>query len=317
MTPLAETADRQSLWSSTAHVLKRRVEIARWTTFAFSILGALLAAIASQLNDPPRMYFAVAGAVFLAVVAFVTSRLLGGLQITNWVRARAASEALKREAYRYAASVTPYHDPLNRDTALNRERERIERDVDDLLGLAVSSAKAGSAPRDKVSRDEYVSGRVRAQIDRFYVPRANANRKIAVSLGWAEFALALAATIITATVGVAGKELFGVKFDFIALTAVLTTIAGVVLAHIEATRCNFLAMIYRATARRLSAEIADTGDINALPSEKWCDFVNRCEAIISEENTSWAAKWTKVLDAVSKSSGHDISEKARKRSGLR
>jgi hypothetical protein len=140
MTALAETADRQSLWSSTAGVLNRRVEIARWVTFAFSILGALLAAIASQLNDPQRMYFAIAGAVLLAVVSFVTSRLLGGLQITNWLRARTASEALKREAYRYAAFAKPYDDPLKRDAALNSERERIERDVDDLLASAVSSA---------------------------------------------------------------------------------------------------------------------------------------------------------------------------------
>src|SRR5262249_56966697 len=103
MTALTATAERQSLWSGTAGVLKRRVEVARWVTFAFSILGALLAAIASQLNDPPRMYFAIAGAVLLAVVSFVTSRLLGGLQITRWVRTRAASEALKREAYKYAA----------------------------------------------------------------------------------------------------------------------------------------------------------------------------------------------------------------------
>src|SRR6266498_2964474 len=103
MTALAETADRQFLWSSTASVLKRRVEIARWVTFAFSILGALLAAIASQLNDPSRMYFAIAGAVLLAVVSFITSRLLSGLQITNWLRARNAAEALKREAYKYAA----------------------------------------------------------------------------------------------------------------------------------------------------------------------------------------------------------------------
>jgi hypothetical protein len=51
MTALAETADRQSLWSSTAGVLKRRVEIARRVTSAFSILGALFAAIASQMAN--------------------------------------------------------------------------------------------------------------------------------------------------------------------------------------------------------------------------------------------------------------------------
>jgi hypothetical protein len=39
MSALVETADRQSLWSSAAGVLKRRVEIARWMTFAVSILG--------------------------------------------------------------------------------------------------------------------------------------------------------------------------------------------------------------------------------------------------------------------------------------
>jgi hypothetical protein len=172
MTALTETADRQSLWSSSADALKRHIEIARWITFVFSILGALLAAIASQLNDPqPRLYFAIAGAVLLAVVSFVTSRLLTGAQITNWVRARTASEALKREAYKYAASAAPYDDPLKRDAALNGEREQIEKDVDDLLASAVAHAGAGSAPRDQLSREQYVARRVRNQIDGFYLPR--------------------------------------------------------------------------------------------------------------------------------------------------
>jgi SMODS and SLOG-associating 2TM effector domain 1/Protein of unknown function (DUF4231) len=294
MTTLEETAHRQSVWSNTADVFKGRVESARWVTFVFSALGALLAAIASQLDDPPRRYLAVAGAVLLAVVGVVTPRFLGAPHIANWVRARAASEALKREAYKYATSVTPYHDPLKRDAALNSERERIEHDVDDLLALAISSPKAGSAPRDKLSRDEYVAGRVRGQIDRFYLPRANANKRIATSLRRIELSLALAAAIITAMAGLAGKDLFGIKFDFVALTAVLTTVASAVLAHIEATRCDFLVMTYRAAARRLSAEIADTGAVNALSAEKWSEFVNRCEAIISDENTSWLAKWTKA-----------------------
>ena len=291
MTTLEETADRQSLWDNTADVLKRRVEIARWVTFAFSILGALLSAIASQLNDPARIYFAIAGAVLLGVVGFVTSR---GPQIANWLRARTASEALTREAYKYATSVTPYDDPLKRDAALNMERDRIERDVDDLLASAVSSAKAGSAPRDKLSRDEYLAGRVREQIDRYYLPTANANKKIAVRLRWVESSLAMAAAIITGNVAVVGKELFGIQFDFVALTAVLTTVGTAVVAHIEASRCEFLVMTYRATARRLSAEMANTGDVNALLAEQWSEFVNRCEAIISDENTSWAAKWTKT-----------------------
>jgi|RhiMetdeSRZDD1v2_1073273.scaffolds.fasta_scaffold352949_2 hypothetical protein len=294
MTALTETADRQFLWSTTAATLKRSVEIARWTTFVFSILGALLAAIASQLNDPTRLYFAIAGAVLLAVVSFLTSRLLGNTQITNWLRARTASEALKREAYKYAASAKPYDNPLSRDTALNAERERIERDVDDLLASTVGKVGFGSSPRAPLSREGYVAGRVRNQINKFYLPKADANKKIATRLRWAEFSLALAATIITAVVGVAGKDLFGLKFDFVSLTAVLTTIAGAVLAHIEASRTDFLVMIYRATARRLSAELSKIGDVNSLSKADWSDLVNRCEAIIAEESTSWVAKWTKM-----------------------
>lgn len=295
MTALGETADRQSLWSTTAGTLKKRVEVARWLTFAFSILGALLAAIASQLNGPPRLYFAIAGAVVLAVVSFVTSRLLGSTQITGWLRARTASEALKREAYKYAASAKPYDEPLSRDAALNAERERIERDVDDLLASAVGKAAAGSSPRAPLSREAYVAGRVRNQINNFYLPKADANKRIATSLRWAEFGLALTATIITAVIGVAGKSLlFGHEFDFVALTAVLTTIAAAILAHIEASRSDFMVMVYRATARRLSAELSKIGDVNALSRDDWSDFVNRCEASIAEENTSWAAKWTKA-----------------------
>jgi hypothetical protein len=294
MTAMDEIASRETFWSSTADTLKTRLEIARWITFAFSILGALFAAIASQLNDPSRRYFAIAGAVLLAVVTFVTPRLLSGPQITNWLRARNAAEALKREAYKYAACAAPYDNELNQDVALNDERERIERDVDDLLASAVSSANLGSTPAHKLSRDEYIAGRVRNEIERYYLPKANKNLKIAIRLRWIEFGLALAATVVTAAVGVAGTSpLFGITFDFVALTAVLTTIAAAVHAHLEASRSDFLAMIYRATARRLGAEIAKTGNVDALSPHDWSAFVNRCEAIIAEENTSWAAKWTK------------------------
>jgi hypothetical protein len=59
-----------------------------------------------------------------------------------------------------------------------------------------------------------------------------------------EFALALAATLITALATVTGKSaLFGgMTFDIAAITAVLTTVAGSILAHVEASRFDFLVM---------------------------------------------------------------------------
>src|SRR5262249_19573207 len=123
VTALTETADRQSLWSKTATALKSSVEFARWTTFLLSILGALLATIASQLDQPRlRLCVAITGAVALAAMSFLSARLLTGVHVSNWVRARAASEALKTAAYKYAAFAAPYNDPATRDTLLNEER---------------------------------------------------------------------------------------------------------------------------------------------------------------------------------------------------
>jgi hypothetical protein len=42
-------ASRQGVWSVTADNLKRNLARARWVTFCLSVLGALLAAIASQI----------------------------------------------------------------------------------------------------------------------------------------------------------------------------------------------------------------------------------------------------------------------------
>jgi hypothetical protein len=294
MTALTETADRQSLWSNTADALKASVNFARWCTFLLSISGALLATVASQLDQPqPRLYTAIAGAVVLAVMSFLSARLLTGSNVTSWVRARAASEALKRAAYKYAVSAAPYKDPATRDAQLNGERSRIENDVDDLAGSQVPTTDPGSSPRTDMAREDYVKRRVRQQIDGFYLPKAAAHSKIARTLRSTEFFLSLLATVITAVVGVAGKEVLGFKFDFVAITAVLTTIAGAILAHIEASRYDFLVVTYRATARRLADEVAKVSNLNALSPDEWSAFVDRCETMISEENANWLSKWSK------------------------
>jgi hypothetical protein len=130
-------------------------------------------------------------------------------------------------------------------------------------------------------------------VNDFYEPTAEAYRRAAVRLRRLEFGLSLGATIVTAIVAVAGKDPTGLGFDFIALTAVLTTVAGAILAHIEASRYEFFVTSYRAAARRLRNELASAVEIPTAPSVEWSAFVSRCETIISEENNSWVAKWSK------------------------
>jgi hypothetical protein len=295
MAALDETANRQAIWSSTANAIKRRVGNVRWLTFSFSVLGALLATIASQLpQGQVRLFTAIVSAVLFTVVAFLTARFLTDDKVSAWIRARAASEALKREAFKHAASAEPYLDPNTRDKVLNQQRELIEKNVDDIIGYTVSTTGEGSAPRKVLSRDEYVQGRIEQQ-RKYYHSNADAAQRTARNLRAVEFSLALAAAILTALVGVAGKTPLGIRFDFVALTAVLTTIASAVLSHIEASRLDTIVVTFRAAARRLGNEIAGLENAAALSPADWSGFVNRCEAIISEENGGWVAKWSKKI----------------------
>jgi hypothetical protein len=81
----------------------------------------------------------------------------------------------------------------------------------------------------------------------------------------------------------------------VAITAVLTTISGAILAHVEAQRYDQVVSQYRATARRLRNAIATAPppESFAVPSKEWSAFVVKCEGILAAENNSWLAKWSK------------------------
>jgi hypothetical protein len=296
---LDTVADRQAQWSATASRLKSTIDNARWWVFLLSSSGAVLAAVASQMGGDkaataaqasianPRAFVAIAAAVCLAFATFFTQRLLGADHVTAWVRARAISERLKREAFRFATGAAPYdgQDRAKAEELLNDEREKIENDGEDLLQHQVEATGKGSLPRSAITHDEYLSGRVDKQIA--YFKKADDYQRMASRLRTIELVLAATATLITAIASVTDRPvIFGVPFDLAALTAVLTTLAGAVLAHVEASRFDFLVMTYRATYRRLE-------DRKNRSHDPWSTFVNDCENILAAENASWIAKWTK------------------------
>ncbi|WPP04224.1 DUF4231 domain-containing protein [Methylocella tundrae] len=294
---LIATAQRAADWSATADKLKNGVVRARQIVFALSILGATAATIAGQMPSTGslRTIFATFGAVALAIAAFVSGRSLRAAQIAPWVRVRAAAEALKREAFRFAASAAPYSDVATASDLLNGERTKIDADLGDIV--QITATRKGSSPREPLTPDEYRKLRVRSQIDEFFLPKANDAYRQAQRLRRFEFGLALLAVIITAVSSVTGKTTFPfttITFDLAAFTALLTTIAATVLAHIEGSRLEYLASSYAATARRLEDE--DSRFSRAVAND-WSGFVNHCEDIIASENQSWMAKWTRATDS--------------------
>jgi len=192
-----------------------------------------------------------------------------------------------------ATKAQPYDTPAA-DELLKKEREKIEGQVVDLRDRQVEGAREDSGPRSALSPEEYREQRLRQQIE-WYRNKAHGYRKTATRLRWTEFTLALAATIITALAGALGKrfEIGPMQFDVAALTAVLTTVSGAILAHIEASRYQHLVTTYLATAARLEDLDTDFDTARSNAGGTWSEFVNHCEEIIAAENNSWVAKWTK------------------------
>jgi hypothetical protein len=285
---LENVAHSQGLWSKTADTLKARHETVRAIVFALSTSAALLASISSQLDGRPRQVLAVLSTVCMGVVSFLAARLLDSSHSQAWVRARAASEALKQHAYRRAALADPYDNPATADTLLIGEAAKILADVDD-LSMQQADTGSSSAPIDVISTADYVDKRVTGQAEwheqQAVLARKSARRWRAIELG-----LALLTAVITAVVGALDKNQLG-WFDFVALTAVLTTLSGTILAYIEASRYDFIVSTYRATARRLRIE-ESTAPSATPPAPEWSAFVNRCESILQDQNNSWVAKFS-------------------------
>jgi hypothetical protein len=285
----------QGQWSATAGSLKSTYEKMRWLTFGTSIAGALLAALASQqTNEDYRRWLAILGAVALAVGGMLTARFLGPERALRWVRARSASEALKSVAYQFATQAAPYDDPSTREAKLCEQVGAVEKDVDDLL-RDLTLAKRGSTPGKPLAPADYVAERVQAAVQ-WYEEKATQNQQSARRLRGFELLLALATTMLAATVGAVSKEWLKVHtagFDWAALIAVLTTVSGAVLAHIEAMRYDYLVSSYRAAARQLRRALAAVPLRAVTPSPAWSEFVARCEGIIATESGSWVARFSK------------------------
>lgn len=243
---LEVVANRQTAWSETANTLKLATDRARYPAFSASILGALFAAFATQQIAPNlAIYLAILSATSLAFVTFITARWLNKDVIDRHLRARMASEALKREAFLYATQAGQYHNPDTRDATLLNQKIEIENKVSDLLLFEQKAKGEGSCPRKDLELNEYMEQQVDTQI-KYYRDRSMQYDTYSHRLHTMEWVLSLVAAFIAA---IAATPLMDI--DLAAIAAVLTTLGGMVVSHLEAARFDKLIPTYRSTANQL------------------------------------------------------------------
>jgi hypothetical protein len=88
MDALQITAKRRATWCATATALKTTLERTRQIIFALSILGAVLAPLASHYQGGLRCWLAIVGGVVFAIATFLTSQLTdtNGGWLAKWTQ---------------------------------------------------------------------------------------------------------------------------------------------------------------------------------------------------------------------------------------
>ena len=278
----------QRQWSRAASRLKRGIIFWRSTALAFSILGAVLATVATQvgLKSGLGQGLSLASALALAVVPIIREVKLSKDGIETWTRARSASEGLKAEVYLYITRTPPY-DGADRDVQLTDHADKIKRDVDDIAGHTLGLPDADKQLPAVNDVGSYLASRVQPQIDEYYRPSAVRQQQRLTLFRSIEFALSLTAVLLSAIA--ATTHVGGVS----AWVAVVTTVAAAITAHIAAARYEHLVISYLATARQLEALVRTWRDGTDKSAGVAAKLISDCESVISRENESWMAAWSR------------------------
>lgn len=287
---------RRVRWSSAADLLRARIFKARASALLLSIGGAILETLAASIESGfPRasFWFGATGALCLAAVTFIVTRLVTADGVRRWNRARAVSEGIKHLVYQFRAQAAPFRDQEAAST-LQQKVSEIESKASDIEpSLAQVIVPANSEPPPALSPEEYVAKRVLQQVNGYYRPEAQKAAARLQNFRVVEIGASLLATLLAALTAFATRSNAEViPSTASAWVAVLTTISVALAAHVGANRYDFLVMSYYATARHLEDLLNGWRALGSPSVEpKWSEFVNACEFAISIENEGWMAKW--------------------------
>ncbi len=291
---LRDTWAHQAAWSAAASNAKKRLERARTWVVGCTVAAAVLETLAAQLSGDPTHAtvvrgVALSGAVLLGGAGFLQLHSASKTQTTAWIRARSVSEALKEAVYRYLTRSGAYRHG-DADATLRETSLRLIDKARDLQSLLPSTTVAPREPPEAVDLAGYVKKRVEGQIDTYYLPQARALAQRGTRWRQAQTTILFVGAVLSAALPYLADA------GATAWVAVITTVAGSLGAHIEASRFEQLAIAYQATATRLQALRAEWYDRLSKTSLADADadaFVDRCEDAISVENQAWMAEWAR------------------------
>jgi hypothetical protein len=284
--------NEQLAWSQTADRLRDVRTRSRSIVMVLTIAGAVLQTFAGTGNPAFRTAAGIAGTIALSLAAGIAGFFLKQENTQRWLRARSVAEGIKSEFYAYRASADPYRG----SEALQRLQENARKIIGFGRDLAAQRARTSPKPKpmpETLDQQGYLSKRLDGQIDGYYVPKAKLNFDRAGTFRNVEIGLALLAAVMSAISTYVAKQTAdagAASFSLGPWIAVVTTIGGSIAAYAAASRYEFQATSFYATAQELRDLKHGWLLTRDTPEADWSAFVRRCEEVISAENQAWMAK---------------------------
>ncbi len=285
MTSLETVALDQERWRLTTDRLKFRNYIVFRRMVVLTLAGAVLEAIALQLHTLYPVVSEVAGyagVVALALAVVMRARGFRSERVQAWVLAKAASQALKSEMYRYRTSSGPYSDHLDADpeATLLQRRDQILAKLSAVQKYAEEPdpKKVAQAKLGPLDADAYIEERVENEISTFRTYTQQLPKVQRAFLKF-EYFLAIAGVLLAAVLGFTHNQSYGV---WVVLIIALSLASGV---NAMAERYAVLLVSFRSLPERLTRILARWRDNHGSLEQ----LVEQVEAAVLMEEQAWVA----------------------------
>lgn len=275
------TAHRR--WSQVAGAAKQHLTTWRRRNLVLLVVGAVLGTLAAQtwLPDLARTVLALGAAVVLAVATVVQQQLLGPDRVGRLTVARAASEALKAETFRYLAAVAPYDDPAQRDVELSAALRKVDDRAEEFVVDYSAATDDGTARPTLPGIDAYVRDRAQYQRD-WHDERIGQYKGRATQYRNAELAATALAALLAAAAGIF------TGLDLAAWVGLATTLGATFAAHLLAAQHDKLARTYATTVRDLD-RLLEARALGGPTPESEAAFVRDVEEVLARQNEGWVS----------------------------
>jgi hypothetical protein len=268
-------------WSQAAASAQRHVRRWRRRNLLLVGLGAVAGALAAQTSWLPAAATTVSGltsAVVLALAGIIQQRLLGPGHVARWTSARAASEALKAEVYRYLAGVAPYAD-ADRTRRLSEQLDAVQsRSREFLVDFQLSPDDERPMP-EVADVEGYITLRAQQQAA-WHADKVAEHARAAKRLRAGETTATMSAAVLAAIVGTLNITALSVWIG------VATTVGAALTAHLAAAQHDRIAASYATTAEEIQRLIHRIDRATATP-EVHAGFVADVERVLAAQNEGW------------------------------